>query len=174
MKPLACQELVELVTDYLEGALSAAEMERFEQHLTECNGCGAYLDQIRTTIALTGRLTSETIPPAARDELLHVFSTWNAARGIIGAWHHYSLGPTYDRRPEAQAVGPVARIEPRAERRRGFSHVEHRTRRGTPPQAQRTSLSTIALTGRRTSETIPPAARDELLHVFSTWNAARE
>lgn len=80
MTPLACRELVELVTDYLEGALSAADTERFEQHLTECAGCGAYLDQIRTTIALTGRLTSETIPPAARDELLHVFSTWNAAR----------------------------------------------------------------------------------------------
>ena len=50
------------MTEYLEGALSATDIERFEQHLTECNGCGAYLDQIRTTIALTGRLTSESDP----------------------------------------------------------------------------------------------------------------
>ncbi len=76
MNALTCQQLVELVTEYLEGALSAADTERFEQHLTECNGCGAYLDQIRTTIALTGRLTPEAIPPAARDELLHAFRLW--------------------------------------------------------------------------------------------------
>ena len=76
MNALTCQELVEAVTEYLEGALSAADRERFEEHLTECNGCGAYLDQIRTTIALTGRLTAETIPPAAREELLHAFRLW--------------------------------------------------------------------------------------------------
>ena len=53
---LTCAELVELVSDYLEGALTGGERERFEEHLTICEGCGNYLGQMRTTIALTGRL----------------------------------------------------------------------------------------------------------------------
>ena len=51
---LACRELVELVTDYLEDALPATERERFEAHLEECEGCSVYVEQIRTTIELTG------------------------------------------------------------------------------------------------------------------------
>ena len=52
---LACRELVELVTDYLEDALPAAERERFEAHLAECEGCDAYVEQVRATIRLAGR-----------------------------------------------------------------------------------------------------------------------
>ena len=52
---LACRELVELVTDYLEGALPATERERFEAHLAECEGCDAYVEQVRATIRLAGR-----------------------------------------------------------------------------------------------------------------------
>ena len=70
---LRCRELVELVTDYLEGALSPADTARFEQHLTGCDGCVAYLDEIRTTIELAGRITEDTITPEARAELLHAF-----------------------------------------------------------------------------------------------------
>lgn len=74
---LTCQELVELVTDYLEGALSAHDQERFEAHLRQCELCAAYLDQIRTTIAITGALTENGIDPQARDHLLRTFRGWN-------------------------------------------------------------------------------------------------
>jgi predicted anti-sigma-YlaC factor YlaD len=50
---MTCQELVELVTDYLEGALSREDTERFEEHVAACPGCETYLDQVRTTIAVT-------------------------------------------------------------------------------------------------------------------------
>ena len=54
---LSCQELVELVTDYLEGALAPEEAARFEAHIGRCTGCAAYLEQFRQTIVLAGRLT---------------------------------------------------------------------------------------------------------------------
>jgi anti-sigma factor RsiW len=73
---LTCQELVELVTDYLENALSPAEREAFETHLGGCTGCRNYLSQIRQTIALTGRLTEDRIQPEAREELLRLFQDW--------------------------------------------------------------------------------------------------
>jgi anti-sigma factor RsiW len=73
---LTCRELVELVTDYLEGALPARERARFEAHLPTCSGCRAYLEQMRTTIRLTGRLTEDAIPEQATAELLRVFRDW--------------------------------------------------------------------------------------------------
>lgn len=73
---LSCQALVELVTDYLEGALSPAEQARFETHLALCEGCRDYLAQLRETIRLTGRLTEDAIPPAAKAELLSAFRNW--------------------------------------------------------------------------------------------------
>jgi anti-sigma factor RsiW len=79
-KPLACQELVELCTAYLEGALSRRDRRRFEAHIGACPHCTAYLEQFRLTIEATGSLTEETIDAAARDELLTVFRNWNAAR----------------------------------------------------------------------------------------------
>ena len=63
VEQLSCQELVELVTDYLEGALSAEETARFEDHIGRCAGCAAYLEQIRQTIELTGRLTADRSRP---------------------------------------------------------------------------------------------------------------
>ena len=54
---LSCQELVELVTDYLEGALPAELHDRFERHIAHCSGCQAYLEQMRATIRATGALT---------------------------------------------------------------------------------------------------------------------
>jgi len=77
---LTCQELVELVTDYLEGALPPAERRRFEAHLRGCRGCTAYLDQMQRTIGLLGRLTEEAIAPEARQELLQRFRTWKQDR----------------------------------------------------------------------------------------------
>ena len=76
---LTCQELVELVTDYLEGSLSAPQRVRFEEHLAMCTGCRNYLAQMRQTISLLGKLTEESIPPQARDDLLGVFRNWKKA-----------------------------------------------------------------------------------------------
>jgi putative zinc finger protein len=75
---LTCQELVELVTDYLEGNLPPRDRDRFEQHVILCDGCGFYLEQMRTTIALTGSLTEDSITPQAQEGLLHVFRDWKA------------------------------------------------------------------------------------------------
>ena len=78
-QPLSCQEIVELVTDYIEGALSRRDTKRFEDHMAGCDGCRTYLAQMRTTIIRMGRLTEETIAPAARDTFLEVFRDWRTA-----------------------------------------------------------------------------------------------
>ena len=68
---ISCQELVELVTDYVEGALGAADLRRFEEHLAVCEGCRHYLDQLRATIRLTGTLTIDDLsPPPETDRRL--------------------------------------------------------------------------------------------------------
>ena len=74
---LSCQELVELVTDYLEGALPAELRERFERHIAHCSGCTAYLDQMRATIRATGTLTPESLSAEAERALLDAFHDWN-------------------------------------------------------------------------------------------------
>ncbi len=78
VEQLSCQELVELVTDYLEGALAPVERARFEAHIEPCDGCRTYLEQIRTTIELTGRLTPEQLEPAAEAALLDAFRDWHS------------------------------------------------------------------------------------------------
>jgi len=77
---LACREVVELVTVYLEGALSEDQRAAIEAHLAECGGCSAYLEQIRMTIELTGRLTQEDLPTEFRDQLVTAFRSWSAGR----------------------------------------------------------------------------------------------
>jgi anti-sigma factor RsiW len=81
---LTCQEFVELVTDYLEGALSHAEAQRFEAHLADCHPCVEYLAQMRETIRAVGQLREEHVPPAARDELLRAFRDWKRSAGLVG------------------------------------------------------------------------------------------
>jgi anti-sigma factor RsiW len=73
---LTCAELVELVTEYFDGALSRGDRRRFEAHLGECGHCAEYLEQIRTTIALTGRLREDELRPDARAALLEAFRGW--------------------------------------------------------------------------------------------------
>jgi predicted anti-sigma-YlaC factor YlaD len=73
---LTCQELVELITEYFENSLAAAERERFEAHLQNCQGCRNYLDQMRKTIETTGRLTEAGVSPEAQARLLEVFRDW--------------------------------------------------------------------------------------------------
>jgi anti-sigma factor RsiW len=75
------QEFVELVTDYLEGALSPPEQARFERHLAACSGCGAYFEQMRMTIRLVGALRTEAIPEDAWRRLLAAFRDWKRGRG---------------------------------------------------------------------------------------------
>jgi anti-sigma factor RsiW len=78
---LTCQELVEVVTDYLEGRLSSGDRLRFEEHLVLCSWCATYLDQIRETIRLTGSLREEDLSPDAQDRLLAAFRDWKRGRG---------------------------------------------------------------------------------------------
>ena len=75
---LSCRELVELVTDYVEGALDRRTRSRFERHISGCPHCTAYLEQIRETVRLTGMLREDQLEPQARDELLAAFRTWKA------------------------------------------------------------------------------------------------
>ncbi len=73
-------ELVELVTAYLEGTLAPVDRSRFEDHVMVCDGCGAYLDQMRRSIRLVGSLSEEAIPADGRDALLLAFRGWKANR----------------------------------------------------------------------------------------------
>jgi hypothetical protein len=73
---LTCRELVELVTCYHEGALAEGERARFEDHLAGCAPCTTYLDQMRRTLSLVGRLTEGSVSAQARDALLGAFRDW--------------------------------------------------------------------------------------------------
>ena len=75
VEAFSCQELVELVTDYLEGALSEEEARRFDEHLDLCDPCVIYLEQMRTTIALTGR-AAPPLDEGTEAALLHAFKDW--------------------------------------------------------------------------------------------------
>src|SRR5271155_1587970 len=62
-RDLVCQQAVELVTDYLDGALSRRDQRRFESHLRACPNCRAYLEQIRKTVQLTGAIEPQDLTP---------------------------------------------------------------------------------------------------------------
>lgn len=76
---MTCVELVELVTEYLEGSMPADQRTRFDTHVSGCEGCTTYLEQFRITIRLTGMLTEEQLTPDARDALLGVFRDWRGS-----------------------------------------------------------------------------------------------
>ena len=73
---ITCQEVVELVTDYLERALPSDEATLFEQHLNFCDGCIVYVEQMRSTVASVGRVREEDVPPEAKDRLMTAFREW--------------------------------------------------------------------------------------------------
>jgi anti-sigma factor RsiW len=75
---MSCRDLVELVSDYLEGALPAGEYSRFEAHVAGCGNCSAYLRQMRETLALLGTLPADALSREAEDELRVAFREWNA------------------------------------------------------------------------------------------------
>lgn len=79
-EPMPCRRLVELVTDYLEGALDEDTTRAFERHLATCDGCAAYVDQMRATLDLLGHIPPETLEPVVRDRLLATFRGWLAGR----------------------------------------------------------------------------------------------
>jgi anti-sigma factor RsiW len=76
---LSCRELVELVSDYLEGALPPHEHSRFEAHIAGCANCAAYLRQMRETLALLGTLPADALSREAEDELRAAFRDWRTA-----------------------------------------------------------------------------------------------
>jgi hypothetical protein len=71
-----CQEVVELATEYVEGAMPAELVEPFEMHLNFCDGCFTFIDQIRATASLAGRLSEEQVPEEMRLKLLTAFRDW--------------------------------------------------------------------------------------------------
>ncbi len=75
-RPLTCQEFVELVTEYLDGALGPVDRERFEAHLAQCPGCDMYVDQMRETAEIAGKLEEDHLAEPARSTLLEAFRTW--------------------------------------------------------------------------------------------------
>jgi anti-sigma factor RsiW len=78
-RQMACQELVELVSDYLEGALTRRDRRRFERHIAGCPHCTEYLEQMRVTIRVAGALTEDTVPQHVLDDLQRAFRDWGAA-----------------------------------------------------------------------------------------------
>jgi anti-sigma factor RsiW len=77
---MTCKEMVELVTLYLEGALPPEERALFERHMGLCHGCEAYIEQMRQTIYLAGRINAESIPDHVEIDLLNAFREWKSQR----------------------------------------------------------------------------------------------
>lgn len=76
VETLSCRELVELVTDYFEGALDERHRRLFEAHIAACKGCTRYVEQLRATIRVTGSLTPDDLSPQAEQALLEAFRAW--------------------------------------------------------------------------------------------------
>jgi anti-sigma factor RsiW len=77
---VTCRELVELVTDYFEAALSPDDEGRFEAHLAGCAACRNHVEQMRQTIQVIGMLSEEMIPAQVQSELLEIFWDWKQQR----------------------------------------------------------------------------------------------
>lgn len=75
---LVCQEMVELITDYLEDALPRSQRRRFDAHLAGCEHCTEYLEQMRATIRLTGQLRAEDMTPEMREEFSDLYRRWRS------------------------------------------------------------------------------------------------
>jgi anti-sigma factor RsiW len=75
---MTCRQVVELMTDYLEGSLSNADRARFEEHIAGCDGCRAYLAQLSTTRRVLRKLADEPIPPDLQADLLKAFQNWKS------------------------------------------------------------------------------------------------
>ena len=74
--PMDCNELVELVTAYLDGSLDLEQRARFDVHLLECDGCENYLQQFRATITTVGKIPPDELDPEFRGRLITAFRDW--------------------------------------------------------------------------------------------------
>ena len=77
-KDFVCQEMVELITDYLEGTMGRSQRRRFEMHLEKCENCTEYLHQMRATILASGRLREQDLTPEMREEFGALFRRWRS------------------------------------------------------------------------------------------------
>ena len=73
---LNCQEVVELVTDYLEQALLPEKRAQFEDHIEECPGCNTYLEQVQQTIKMLRKLSEQQTFPETKQDLVEIFRNW--------------------------------------------------------------------------------------------------
>ena len=78
---MTCRQVVELMTAYLEGALSSADRARFEEHIAGCDGCTAYMAQMRMTMRVVGRLAEVPVPEVVQKELVDAFRSWRSQQG---------------------------------------------------------------------------------------------
>jgi anti-sigma factor RsiW len=79
-REMACQELVEVITDYLEGTLPELDRARFETHLASCRACQEYVEQMKALVRLTGKLTARSLEPQTVDSLLGAFRRWRDSK----------------------------------------------------------------------------------------------
>jgi predicted anti-sigma-YlaC factor YlaD len=75
-----CQQIVEVVTEYLDGGLLTAERVAFERHVAICPPCRGYLSQMRNVTRVAGGLSENDLTPGARQDLLEVFADWKRRR----------------------------------------------------------------------------------------------
>lgn len=76
--PLICRQAVELMSNYVEGALSRRDRRRLERHLADCDACTAYLEQLRATIAASGSVEPEDLSPEVLDGLIDLYRRFRA------------------------------------------------------------------------------------------------
>jgi anti-sigma factor RsiW len=75
---LTCREVIELLSNYIEGALSTDDRRRVDEHLALCDGCATYLEQMRGSIRLSGMVTEEQVPEDQKSALLEAFRDWRS------------------------------------------------------------------------------------------------
>ena len=78
-RDMSCAEIVELVTEYVEGGLSTADRDRFEEHIAFCTPCLTYLDQMRQTVAGIGAVPPDKLSPALEESLVEAFRDWKGS-----------------------------------------------------------------------------------------------
>ena len=75
---LTCHEIIELLSTYIEGGLTAEDRSRVDEHLALCDGCTTYVEQMRETIRLSGMVTEEQVPEGEKTALLAAFRDWRS------------------------------------------------------------------------------------------------
>jgi anti-sigma factor RsiW len=77
---VTCRQVVQLLTDYLDGALSAADRARVDEHLAGCDACTAFIAQLRTMGRVTAELAAEDVPAPLKADLMRAFRDWRPGR----------------------------------------------------------------------------------------------